>query len=195
LLSADGVRMLAVLATFSFALTILAAAVARAQGPIISRIEISGNQRVEEDAIRIHITQQVGQPLDPNAVTADINSIYKLGFFDSVTAPLRQGGGKTVLVYRVHERPQITDVRFYGMKAIRSNDDKIVAATRVHPGPILDPIAVKETINGVTAVYAEKGYTDARVTFKPIPQPDNTAFGEFDVVEGSKVEITEIQFV
>src|SRR5208337_4423001 len=114
------------------AAAMLAAAVARAQGPapIISKIEISGNQRVEEDAIRIHITQQVGQPLDPNAVTADINSIYKLGFFDSVTAPLRQGGGKTVLVYRVHERPQITDVRFYGMKAIRSNDDKIVAATR-----------------------------------------------------------------
>ena len=106
-----------------------------------------------------------------------------------------QQGGQNVLVYYVKERPQITDIKFYGMKAIRSNDDKIVAATKVHPGTILDPIAVKETINDVTAVYADKGYTDAKVTFKPIPQPDNTAFGEFDVVEGPKVEITKIEFV
>jgi outer membrane protein insertion porin family len=173
----------------------LPASVARAQGsPIISKIEISGNQRVEEDAIRIHITQQVGQPYDPTAVDADIHSIYRLGFFTDVTAHLENQGGQNVLVYYVKERPQITDVKFYGMKAIHTNDDKIVAATKVHPGAILDPIAVKETINEVTAVYADKGYTDAKVTFKPIPQPDNTAFAEFDVDEGSKVEITKIEF-
>ena len=103
-----------------------------------------------------------------------------------------QQGGQSVLVYYVKERPQITDVKLYGMKAIRSNDDKIVAAMKVHPGTILDPVAVKETINNITQVYADEGYTDAKVTFKPIPQPDNTAFGEFDVVEGSKVEITKI---
>ena len=153
-MSADGVRMLA---TLSFALIILAAAVARAQGPVISRIEIAGNQRVEEDAIRIHITQQVGQPLDQAAVDADIKSIYKMGFFESVTARVEPQGGRDVLVYRVKERPQITDVKFYGMKEIRSNDDKIVAATKVHPGSILDPNAVKETINAVTAVYADRG--------------------------------------
>ena len=118
-----------------------------------------------------------------------------LGFFSNVSAHVVQQGGQNVLVYYVKERPQITDVKFYGMKAIRSNDDKIVAATKLHPGTILNPVAVKETINDVTAVYADKGYTDAKVTFKAIPQPDNTAFGEFDVVEGSKVEITKIQFV
>jgi outer membrane protein insertion porin family len=171
------------------------AAFAQASQPIISKIQIVGNQRVEEDAIRIHITQQVGQPLDPALVDADLKSIDRLGFFSSVSAHVVPQGGQNVLVYYVKERPQITDVKFYGMKAVRSNDDKIVAATKLHPGTILDPVAVKETINAVSAVYADKGYTDAKVTFKPIPQPDNTAFGEFDVVEGPKVEITNIQFV
>jgi len=170
-------------------------ALAQGPGPIISKVQISGNQRVEEDAIRIHITQQVGQPLDPNAVTADIKSIESLGFFTNVSAHVVQQGGQNVLVYYVKERPQITDVKLYGMKAIRSNDDKIVAAMKVHPGVILDPIAVKETINNISKVYADAGYTDAKITFKPIPQPDNTAFGEFDVVEGPKVEITKIEFV
>jgi outer membrane protein insertion porin family len=173
----------------------LAASVARAQGPVINKIQIVGNQRVEEDAIRIHITQQAGQPLDPNAESADIKSIYSLGFFSDVSAHVVQQGGQNVLVYYVKERPQITDVKLYGMKAVRSNDDKVVAAMKVHPGVILDPIAVKESINNLTKIYADAGYTDAKVTFKPIPQPDNTAFGEFDVVEGPKVQITKIEFV
>ena len=191
---ACGALMLAMLAAFG----LFGAATARAQGtppPIISKIEIIGNQRVEEDAIRIHITQAVGQPLDANEVTADEKSIYLLGFFDSVSAHVEQQGSQNVLVYRVKERPQITDVKLYGMKAIRSNDDKIVAAMKVQPGTILNPVAVKETINNIEEVYADKGYTDAKVTFKPIPQPDNTAFGEFDVSEGTKVEITKIQFI
>jgi outer membrane protein insertion porin family len=194
LLPARGALMLAMLAAFG----LFAAATARAQGtppPVISKIEIIGNQRVEEDAIRIHITQAVGQPLDANAVTADEKSIYLLGFFDSVSAHVEQQGSQSVLVYRVKERPQITDVKLYGMKAVRSNDDKIVAAVKVQPGTILNPVAVKETINNIEQVYADKGYTDAKVTFKPIPQPDNTAFGEFDVSEGTKVEITKIQFI
>ncbi len=193
-LSPGGALIGLVLAAFSFSL--LAAAVARAQGPapIISKIEIAGNQRVDQDAILIHITQQPNQPLDQTAVDADIKSIYRMGFFESVTARVEQQGGRSRLIYRVRERPQITDVKFYGMKAVRSNDDKIVAAVKVHPGSILDPVAVKETIAGVTQVYADEGYTDAKVVFKPIPQPDNTAFGEFDVTEGPKVRITKIVF-
>jgi outer membrane protein insertion porin family len=180
--------------TIIVAAAIFSAAPAIAQAPIISKVEISGNQRVEDDAIRIHISQQPGQPLDEAAVNADIKAIYKLGFFDDVSAHVEHRGNANVLVYRVKERPEITDVRFYGMKKIRSNDDKIVAATKLHPGAILDPIAVKETINNVTQIYKDKGYTDAKVTFKAIPQPDNTAFGEFDVVEGGTVEITNIKF-
>ncbi len=171
-----------------------AGALAQGPAPIISKIQISGNQRVEDDAIRIHISQQTGQPLDDAAVDADIKAIYKMGFFDSVTAAVERRGGAGVLVYKVSERPQITDVKFYGMKAIRSNDDKIVAAVKIHPGAILDPIAIKETINNVTQIYSDKGYTDAKVTFKAIPQPDNTAFAEFDVVEGGTVQITKINF-
>ncbi|MGH7814054.1 MAG: outer membrane protein assembly factor BamA [Candidatus Binataceae bacterium] len=190
----SGAAVCAAIAVLIAAAFALPRAFAQGPAPIISSIEILGNQRVESDAIRIHITQQAGQPLDPAAVDSDIKSIYKMGFFDSVTANVETKNGREVLVYRVRERPQITDVRFKGMKEIRSTSDKIVAATRVHPGSILDPVAVRDTINGVTKVYQGEGYLDAKVIFRPILQTGNTAIAEFDVTEGPKVQITGIEF-
>ncbi|MGH7780200.1 MAG: outer membrane protein assembly factor BamA [Candidatus Binataceae bacterium] len=169
-------------------------AFAQGHEPVVSQIRIEGNQRVETDAIRIHISQPAGQPLDPNAVDQDVKAIYKMGFFDTVEAKLDNVNGSYILVYLVKERPQVTDVRLEGMKAIRSTDDKIVSAEKVHPGSILDPGQVKDTINGITQIYEDKGYLDAKVNFRTILQPDNTAVAVFDVTEGPKVEITSIEF-
>ncbi len=162
--------------------------------PIINEIRIEGNQRVETDAIRIHISQQAGQPLNSAEVDQDVKGIYKMGFFDLVTTLLEKVNGANVLIYKVKERPQITDVRLEGMKAIRTTDDKIVSATRVHPGAILDPTHVKDTINGITKVYQDKGYLDAKVAFHTLLEPDNTAVAIFQVTEGPKVQITQIKF-
>ncbi|MGO9449839.1 MAG: outer membrane protein assembly factor BamA [Candidatus Binataceae bacterium] len=172
----------------------LALAGALIPGVIISQIRIEGNERVETDAIRIHISQRAGQPLDVNAVDADVKAIFKMHFFEDVSPDLETVNGANVLIYRVKEEPQISEVRFEGMKAIRSTDDKIVAAVKVHAGAILDPVREKESINEITRVYQDKGYLDVKVLFRAILEPDNTAAVVFDVNEGPKVEIASIEF-
>jgi outer membrane protein insertion porin family len=171
-------------------------ATARAQptGPIISEIRIQGNQRVEADAIKIHISSRAGQPLDQATVDADIKAIYKMGFFDHASADVEHQGGAVVLTYIVQERPLITDVRFGGMKAIKSNDDKVINAVKLHGGSVLDPTRVEATIQGLKRIYEEKGYLDAKVTFRIVPAANNTAIGVFDVVEGPLVHIAEVDF-
>jgi len=86
-----------------------------------------------------------------------------------------------VLVYKVSERPQIDDLKINGAESIRA--DEIAEAVEVHPGSILDPDAVKETLNNLTRVYADKGYGDPKVTFKAIPRPNNTVSAVFSVLE------------
>ena len=167
---------------------------AAAQGPIVSAIRIEGNQRVEEDAIKVHITQREGQPLEASLVDSDIKSIYQMGFFDNVGAVETTEKGREVLIYRVKERPQITDVKIEGMKAFRPTDDKVVAAIKVHSGSILDPVRSAETRKALKEVYENAGYLDARVSYRTISKPDNTAIEEFDVVEGPQVRITKIVF-
>jgi outer membrane protein insertion porin family len=179
------------------AIVVLAAAriaFAQAGNPIVAQIRIEGNQRVETDAIKIHISQQAGQPLDRAAVDQDIKAIYGMGFFSSVQVERQTINGRFVLVYKVKEEPQVTDIRWKGMKEFRPTDDKIVNAVKVHPGSILDPREVKETINGVTDLYHDKSYLDAKITSSEILEADNTAVVVFTVNEGPKVWIRSIVF-
>ena len=173
---------------------LLSGNIARAQNPIISDIQIEGNQRVESDAIRLHISQRTGEPLNNAAVSDDIKSIYKMGFFQNVTADTRNEKGKEVLVYKVTERPQVTDVKITGMKEVRTTDDKIVAAMKIHPGSILDPTRVKETEKEIKEVYEGKGFSDTKVDYQEQFGANNTEVGTFVVTEGPKVYIREVDF-
>ncbi|MFZ0886961.1 MAG: outer membrane protein assembly factor BamA [Candidatus Binataceae bacterium] len=169
---------------------------AHAQAPanLVSQIRIEGNQRVEDDAIRIHIQSRPGEPLNESLVDRDIKALYKMGFFETVGARLEREKGALTLVYRVKERPMVSDVKFEGMKAIRTTDDKIVDATKLHAGSILDPQQAEETIKEVKNAYEDKGYLDASVTFDPTAQPDNQVIAVFKVNEGPQIEITRIEF-
>ena len=80
-----------------------------------------------------------------------------MGFFQNVTADTRNQNGKEVLVYKVIERPQITDVKITGMKDVRPTDDKIIAAMKIHPGSIIDPARVNETKKGNQGSLREQG--------------------------------------
>ncbi len=178
-------------------LTLAFGADAWAQGaaPTIAEIRIRGNQRVDDDAIRIQISSRVGEPLDQAAVSRDIKAIYRMGFFKHVTASITPSGGQVILTFNVEERPLVSEVRFEGMSAFKPVDDKVRAALKIQPRSILDPIHVLETIKGLEAIYREKGYLDAAVNYKTTPEPNNEVIVVFDVKEGPLVRIGEVKFV
>ncbi len=179
----------------SLILTLLSGvAVVRAQptGPIVTSIQIVGNQRVETDAIRVHITQLIGQPENPTVVDNDLKAIYKMGFFDTLT---RVGFSNGVLTYYVHERPLITDIHFNGMKEVKASDSEVINALAIHAGAIYDPSRAQTTTRNITEIYQQKGYLDAKVEFKLIPHANNTAIGLINVKEGPAVKISTINFV
>jgi outer membrane protein assembly factor BamA len=79
----------------------LGLSIAEAQvGSPITKIEIQGNHRVSDQAIRARICSHVGQPLEPDTVSEDIKAIYYVGDFRQVQALLQRG---TVLVFVVEE--------------------------------------------------------------------------------------------
>ena len=162
------------------------------QDKIVDVIKIGGNDRVEEEAIRVYLTSRVGQPLNPDAVDKDIRAIHNMGFFKNVEARLTEENGKTVLTYWVTERPLIREVRTEGNKGLSKED--LENALKVHPRTILNPIKIRTGVENAKKEYEKKGFLDADITYRT----EETSAGEviltFSVNENEKIRIKDVLF-
>jgi outer membrane protein insertion porin family len=163
--------------------------------PLISQIRIVGNQRVETDAIRVQISSQVGQPLNPATVDSDVKSIYRMGFFTRVNAYEKRQPNGVILTFVATEEPLVSEIRFGGMTKISPSNEQVVNAMALHSGSLLDRVRAKTTASNIADIYQVKGYLDARVTWRTVPGPNNTVILVFDVVEGPQVRVSSVRFV
>src|SRR5918912_2273538 len=104
-------------------------------------VRITGNIRVEEDGIRLHIKSRPGSVFDPAVVEQDVKAIFRMGFFDDVQAQLLPDD---VLIYSVKEKPYVREVRIQGASQV--GRDKIEAALGVTPRTVLDRSKVAEGV-------------------------------------------------
>ena len=53
-------------------------------GQKVASVDIRGNKRIEDQAIRGRLTLKVGDPYTVDAIRAQIRVIYEMGFFEDV---------------------------------------------------------------------------------------------------------------
>jgi outer membrane protein insertion porin family len=161
-------------------------------GPVISEVTITGNDRVEEEAIRVHISSQPGEPLNHDLVDKDVREIYNMGFFKDVEAHVSEENGRTILTYQVHERPLIKEVQIEGNKGLSKDDFE--TALKIHPRTILNPVKIRRGIEEVKKAYEKKGYLDAEITYRTEAVGAGDTILTFTVNENEKIGVTDIVF-
>jgi outer membrane protein insertion porin family len=162
-------------------------------GVQIERVEITGNLRVEEDAIRVHLRAEPGQTLDEAALDADLRSVYAMGFFDQVTVEVQPvGDDRVVVLFRLEERPLVRNVTVEG--ADKVDREEVEGALKVRPYTILDPAKARDGASAAKRVYVEKGYLDAEVTYVTNPVGENEVDVVYTVKEHDRVRISDIVF-
>ena len=173
---------------------LLTAGRARAQtgGEVVGTVAISGNLRVEEDAIRVRLRTQPGQPFDQETVDKDIRSIYGMGFFDQVDADVTRDGRRVDVTFRIKERPLIRNVTIDGPDKLKK--EEVEGTLKVRPHTILDPEKARQGIEAAKKLYAEKGYLDAKITYTTEPVGENEVDLVYTVKEEEPVRITDIDF-
>jgi outer membrane protein insertion porin family len=162
------------------------------EGVRIERVEIVGNQRVEDEAIRVKLKERGGGPYDPQAVDDDIRAIYQMGFFDDVRATMDRQGGGWVLTYEVRERPFIRQVHIEGNKKI--DKEELEGMLRIRPTTILDPEKARQGIQEAKNAYEKKGYLDADIRYETTPVGENEVDVTFIVDEREPIRIEHIEF-
>lgn len=161
------------------------------EAPVVNAIEIHGLRRIDEGSVRAKISQGMGKPLSSEAVTADIQQIYKMGYFDDVRVEVEPFEGGLRLIYIVREKPVITRVDFQGNKKL--DDEKLRDQLTISPGSIADTVLIQENADRIKLLYSNKGYALAEVVPVVRRVSDAQAVLTYQISEGKKVKVKKIR--
>ncbi|MEE9203422.1 MAG: outer membrane protein assembly factor BamA, partial [Nitrospirales bacterium] len=158
----------------------------------VTSIEVQGNKRIEESAIRSRLTLNVGDPYTAKAIRAQIRLIYAMGFFEDVQIEAEPAAGGLAVILVVREKPFITEIVFDGNENL--NEDKLREKTTVRSRSFLDQQEVKESAERIESAYRDEGYANARVI--PIIQTleEDRKRLTFYIKEGDQLKIETVIF-
>src|SRR4051795_11403806 len=152
-------------------------------------IVVEGNRRVESDTIRSYFRLGPGERLDPIKVDAGVKALFATGLFQDVR-PTWSGNR---LIITVVENQVISRIQFEGNKRVK--DEQLTAEIQSKPRGSLSRPTVQSDVQRIVEVYRRAGRYDVRVEPKIIDRPNNRVDLVFEINEGGKTSVKEIDFV
>jgi outer membrane protein insertion porin family len=153
-----------------------------------SLIAVSGNRHSDADMIRAFFHAAADGTLDAAALDAALKSLYGTGLFQDVKIA-REGGRILVTVV---ENPTIDRLAFEGNKKIKDEDLKKAVQSKAG-GPLARAL-VHDDVVRITELYLQHGYFEVRVDPKTIATKNERASLIFEIKEGEKLAVRQVQF-
>jgi len=175
---------------------IMAKAVSRASAGkpgIISSIAVTGNKRVDEDAVKTKIKSRAGDAFFPDDIKDDIKAIYDMGYFEDVMADVVDTDRGIELTFIVKERPVVKKVEITGNDEITT--EKINGVITVKGNSILNRAILMENAEKIKSLYSAEGFYLATVEPVVDRKDEATADVTFRIKEGDKVKVRRITII
>ncbi|MBL8790871.1 MAG: outer membrane protein assembly factor BamA [Rhizobiales bacterium] len=154
----------------------------------VSGIVIRGNQRVENETILSYMQIGVGNQFDSEAIDESIKVLFQTGLFRDVA--IDRSGSQ--LVVTVVENPLISVVNFEGNSEI--DDETLAKEVEVRERMIFTKARVASDNRRIIALYQKQGFYNVTVVPKMIRLPENRINLVFEVNEGGKTYVKQINF-
>ena len=171
------------------ALAVQFVATSAAEAAVVSRVEVSGNQRVDADTIRNYVTIKPGKAFSSSDIDDAVKALFGTGLFSDVQ--INQVG--STLVIKVSEYQVVNQVLFQGNKKLK--DNALAAAVQLKPRGTFSQAALDADVEAVKAAYRRIGRDDAAVTTQIMDLGDNRVNVVFNINEGGRTQIAAINFV
>lgn len=159
----------------------------------IDGIDVEGLKKVEKEAILEKIGSRVGMSLDNYLLKRDIEKIYALKYFDSVEAHREKRSGKDFLIFKVLEKPIITQIKFVGNSEIDVDD--LRGGMKSKEYAILDINTIQSDVAAIQKQYEEKGFYLAKVSYKIERENQENVQLIFNIKEYDKVLVKKVIFL
>ncbi len=164
--------------------------------PVINRIvpEFAGFRSVSDQYVNGNIQLRPGMDYNPALLDQSIRALYATGYFEFVEVRVEKAQNETVdVIFELISKYTIERIRFNGNEAY--SDSRLASKGEVESGVPLDEYQISVAAEAITAYYVEKGFPDVVVDYR-IQRDEQTGYAvvNFDVDEGGKVRITDINF-
>ena len=160
---------------------------------LVGEVRIRGNMRIEANAIRARLETRAGDPFNPAVVAGDVREIQALGFFRNVRVLSEDGIDGRIVTFEVEENPVVRQVSIAGNENV--DGDKIRDSLTITTGSTLDYPLLFENRERIGAIYRAEGYYLAQVTYEIEELQGDSVSIHFEVDEGAKLDLSEIEFV
>jgi outer membrane protein insertion porin family len=158
----------------------------------VAKIVISGNRRIEADAIRKRITTAPGDILVAKNLSDDLKSVYNMGFFDDIRIEAEDSPEGKIIIFEVKEKQTVRRIQFKGNDVF--DDDEILETLTLKTGSILNIFQIQNNMQRIEEMYKDKNYHNVKVSYNIEERDNNQADLQFTIEEGDKVRIKEISF-
>ena len=167
---------------------------------IIEDIEVRGNRRIPKETILYSVQSKPGDLYSEAAARRDFEAVISMGVFDPLLAKLHvidgPRGGK-IIVFEVREYPIIRDIQYRRLKSVTESEaltrfkERRVGVSKDSP---FDPVKAYGARKVIRELLAEKGHPDAQVEVEVEEISATSVALVFEVTEGPRVRIKEIEF-
>jgi len=160
----------------------------------IQKIVITGNRKIEKDAIEARLKSKVDGGYSAGMIKEDIQSLFRTGYFYDVQVFREVSGSKVTLTYNVVEKPSISEIVFEGNNEIKS--EELLEGSGLKAYEILDMAKVRDAIEKMQKLYEDKGYFLAKIDLKTEEvKKDEAVKLTFTISENDKVKVKKITFL
>ncbi|MDB4303644.1 outer membrane protein assembly factor BamA, partial [Desulfosarcina sp.] len=168
-----------------------------AQGENIEKIQIQGNEVVDEGTYLFHITSKVGDPYDREVALGDFQKLWDTGFLDDLELQVADGERGKIVTFVVVERPRIRMVEFRGSKELKPDDieEKLVEEeAEISVDSFYDPAKLVRVEKIIREMLVDKGRAEGDVSSTVNPADTNGVNVVFDIRDEQKIRIKSVKF-
>ena len=159
---------------------------------VVRDMRVEGLQRISEGTVFNYLPINIGDTVDEVRVQEAIRALYVQGLFDDVE--FRRDGD--TLVVAVHERPSIESFEIEGNKDIKTEDlMESLRAIGLTKGRTFDRSILDNVQMSLREQYYDQGKYGVVVDSYVLERPNNTVRIGFDIIEGERAKIRQVNIV
>jgi outer membrane protein insertion porin family len=157
---------------------------------VVAHISLQGNERIDPETILSYLPIHTGESVDPPKLDQALKALYATDLFSDVKVDLQDDGN---LVVQVVENPIVNQVTFEGNSNIKT--DKLEDEIQVRPRGVFTKAKVEEDVSRIIELYRREGRISATVTPKIVQLPQRRVDLIFEIKEGPKSGIIQVNFL